>query len=770
MPGRPSPRRHGWPRWRMLLVALLSLLAALPAAAQPRVALIVGVAAYQAVPPLANPANDAADIGAALGRLGFQTEVVIDPDRATLEQAVRRFGARARGADAALFFYAGHAVEAGGRNWLLPRTADITSDRDLRFEALDADGVLEQVEGAARVTIVLLDACRDNPFRGRMASGTRSAGAPGLAPVRAAVGTLIAFATAPGTVAEDGRGRNSPFTAALLQRLEQPGVELRQLMAEVRRDVREATGGRQVPWEHSSLEGAFYFKPPAPASAPAAAPRTAAADPELLFWDSIRGSTDAADFRAYLERFPQGTFAPLARNRLAQLAAPATAPAAAQAAPGTAPPGTPGAVLDEPTFAAAIPHLTPAGAAAIARLYLAARPVRALAVNPERRASWRFDGLSAANAPRAAELVLERCQVAYGSPCVLVAVDDRLQGPGPGGAWTPRDMPQLAYSGPFDPALLPGASAERRAQPGLRDYGAAPEPKAIAHHPSGGTYVWSTGAASQHAAEADALGRCNADPVRAGRDGPCLLYAVGNRVVLPARRTEPMTPVAEAAVPPAPAPPAAAPPASGAEALPTQLRTLLARGGVAMSPERIESLAAYAAAVGSKALAVEPAGGGLYRRTRRASPAEAEQLALEGCQIHYGRPCVLLAVDEAVQASDLRRAPRRDMPRVRHLGRFAPEQVPMVPPAATPAALGGYAARPTPKAIALSASPPGFFIGAGASPAAAEAAAMAECAAQPPLGGPPRCRLYALGDRVVLPERRPRADAATRPAEPAAPR
>ena len=136
----------------------------------------------------------------------------------------------------------------GGRNWLIPATADLRSDRDLRFEAFDLDGVLEQLEGTARLSILMLDACRENPFRQRLAATTRDfAVGAGLTQVRAAVGTLVAFATAPGTVAEDGTGqRNSPFTAALLRQIDRPGLEIRQMLTEVRREVREASWRRPM--------------------------------------------------------------------------------------------------------------------------------------------------------------------------------------------------------------------------------------------------------------------------------------------------------------------------------------------------------------------------------------------------------------------------------------------------------------------------------------------------------------------------------------------
>ena len=281
-------------RWLFLLSTFL--VSPVVNADERRVAVVIGVGDYRAVP--------------GVGSRG------------------RRFGASARGADVVLFYYAGHAVESGGSNWLLPISADIRAGRDLRFEATDLDGVLEQFEGVARLAIVVLDACRDNPFRSRLADGSRGIDASrGLIRVQAPVGTLVVFSTAPGTVAADGTGPNSPFTAALLKRIETPGLEIRQMLAEVRRDVRQATQGKQVPWEQSAMEGALYLKPtPSAPASPAnvpAAPPVASARPgleaESLFWDSVRNSANSSDLRAYLSRFPDGLFVDLAKTRLAAL-------------------------------------------------------------------------------------------------------------------------------------------------------------------------------------------------------------------------------------------------------------------------------------------------------------------------------------------------------------------------------------------------------------------------------------------------------------------
>jgi hypothetical protein len=364
---------------RLILALALVLSWGSPALAQ-RVALVIGNGAYVEAPPLENPANDATDIHAALTRLGFDSELVVDADRVSLERAIRRFGDRAVGAEAAMLFYAGHAVEVAGRNHLIPVSASIRSDRDLPFETVDVDAVMTQLEGRARVILLFLDACRDNPFRLRLAAqGTRGIAGAGLAAVRGPVGTLVAFSTAPGTVAQDGTGRNSPFTAALLRHIETEGLEVRPMLGRVRQTVREATGGAQIPWENASLEGEFHFRP-APtrgqdvAARPTEPPRTGVPqatgpDPatERLFWESIRDSRNPDEFDAYLRRYPSGVFTDLARSRIAALGGSRgitrVDPPAAQQAPApqpVTPLPTPPAAPPQP---AARPTLPPQAAA-----------------------------------------------------------------------------------------------------------------------------------------------------------------------------------------------------------------------------------------------------------------------------------------------------------------------------------------------------------------------------------------------------------------------
>ena len=170
-------------------------------AAERRVALVVGAAKYAHASALAHTLNDARDTAAALQRLGFKVDLVLDPDRASLEAAVRRLGETSRGADTSLFYYSGHAIESRGVNWVLPVSAHVQSDRDVRFEALDLSAVLEQIEGLARVSLIFLDACRDDPFKERPGA-VRVITRSGLAAFNATVsGSFLAFATAPGMVA-----------------------------------------------------------------------------------------------------------------------------------------------------------------------------------------------------------------------------------------------------------------------------------------------------------------------------------------------------------------------------------------------------------------------------------------------------------------------------------------------------------------------------------------------------------------------------------------
>ncbi len=306
-------------RWATpLFCGLLLLVAQSPLAhADKRVALVIGNAAYERAVPLANPVHDAADISALLKGLGFEVIEGTDLKRSKMRETVRRFGDALEGADVGLFFYAGHGLQVAGENYLIPIDGELARERDLAFEAIKLSLVLSQMERETKTNIVFLDACRDNPMVQTLARamGTRStAVGRGLARVESGVGTFIAFATQPGNVALDGKGRNSPFSAALIKHVGTDGVDLSGIMIAVRNDVLASTAGKQVPWEHSSLTGQFFFKPAVvPAETPVAGSEERAPSGEIALWTSVKDSDDPAMLQTYLDRFPTGTFSGLAR-------------------------------------------------------------------------------------------------------------------------------------------------------------------------------------------------------------------------------------------------------------------------------------------------------------------------------------------------------------------------------------------------------------------------------------------------------------------------
>jgi uncharacterized membrane protein YgcG len=223
-----------------------------------RVALVIGNGKYQSVAALPNPSNDAADVSEALRKLGFDVVEGRDLDKRGMEDKVREFGRKLDRASLALFFYAGHGLQVGGKNYLVPTDAKLERPGDLSFDTIDVAQVLAQMEAEPRVNLIFLDACRDNPLARTLARslGTRSSSVgQGLATIQSAIGTMIAYATQPDNVALDGDGRNSPFTAALLKHVATQGLEIGSMMRRVRADVVQATRSKQVPWDHSSLMG-----------------------------------------------------------------------------------------------------------------------------------------------------------------------------------------------------------------------------------------------------------------------------------------------------------------------------------------------------------------------------------------------------------------------------------------------------------------------------------------------------------------------------------
>lgn len=249
-----------------------------PALAVERVALVLGNSDYLHEPQLRNPSNDAADVGGALRALGFHVIEGLNLDKAATDRKLREFIAASDGADIALLFYAGHGVQLDGRNFLVPTDAALRRRADLDFELIDVERVVTSVESGARTTLVILDACRDNPLAANLApQAERSiAVSRGLSPIAVSgAGTLIAYSTAPGHVAADGAGRNSPFTSALLRNIATPGLEIKALMTRVRSEVAKATSDQQIPWETESLRNDIFLVPALPIPPPAPTPSPA---------------------------------------------------------------------------------------------------------------------------------------------------------------------------------------------------------------------------------------------------------------------------------------------------------------------------------------------------------------------------------------------------------------------------------------------------------------------------------------------------------------
>ena len=303
---RTSAARIGNGAWLFGLVVLLSPLLAAPAFAEKRVALVMGNSAYKNVTPLDNPRRDATLMAETLGGLGFTLVgggAQLDLDKATMDSAIQNFGRQMQGADVALFYYAGHGVQVSGANYLVPVGANPTREADVDFQMVDANVVLRQMQGSGtRLNLVILDACRNNPFGAR---GLRSSDG-GLAQMRAPDGTLISYATQPGNVAQDGGDGHSPYTKALAATLRQPGLDIFQTFNQVGLAVKRDTGGSQQPWVSSSpIDGTFYFVPPATVQAALSPPSNPLrADPDRI------PLTEPALLRELSERLYERNFDP----------------------------------------------------------------------------------------------------------------------------------------------------------------------------------------------------------------------------------------------------------------------------------------------------------------------------------------------------------------------------------------------------------------------------------------------------------------------------
>lgn len=315
--------------WLLACLSLLATSAWAQADGMRRVALVIGNSNYTHG-PLLNPVNDARAMAKVLQSAGFTVILRTDAAQPELQSALRDFGNRLKDGGpgtAGLFYFAGHGMQVKGRNFLIPLGANIEHEDELAYQALDAQAVMDKMESAGNGTnIVILDACRNNPFVRSFRSGRQ-----GLAQMDAPVGTLVAFSTAPGSVASDGTGTNGLYTSHLLRAIQQPGQKVEDVFKQVRFAVLRDSARKQVPWEASSLVGDFYFVEPRAGAAASNAPLPPAAgtalDPQAAIdealWSAVKDSTSSAELFAYLNRFPAGLHAKEARARLADLVAPA---------------------------------------------------------------------------------------------------------------------------------------------------------------------------------------------------------------------------------------------------------------------------------------------------------------------------------------------------------------------------------------------------------------------------------------------------------------
>lgn len=303
---------------RFWLVTLTALFLLTPSAAEARkVALIIGNGDYANTSRLANPANDIKIIAASAKQAGFD-DVTIAADLAVndFQKAMRDFRAKADGAEVAMVYYAGHGIEAQGKNWLIPTDAQLKSDLDLPYEAINLDRLMESVSGA-QIRMVVLDSCRNNPFGRSWRSGTRAV-VNGLAGVEAD-DVLVIFAAAPGQTAADGTSGNSPFATSLAKRLPQPDMPVQLLGGLIRDDVLQATAGNQRPFVSASITGTpVYLVPRTAATAAPAASGDRSALEDLL-WKGATAENSVQAFSAYLAEFPSGKFAGQAGENINRL-------------------------------------------------------------------------------------------------------------------------------------------------------------------------------------------------------------------------------------------------------------------------------------------------------------------------------------------------------------------------------------------------------------------------------------------------------------------
>ncbi|OQW55274.1 MAG: hypothetical protein A4S14_13110 [Proteobacteria bacterium SG_bin9] len=304
---------------RLFLVLVAILFVTSDSHAAQRVALVIGNGAYKNQPSLPNPPRDASDMSESLKRLGFTVTTLLDADAAATRKALVEFGRATVGSEMAIVFYAGHGIEIGGQNWLIPVDAELRNDTDAEYEAVSLKAVTQQVASARQLGLVILDACRNNPFAAKMQRSIRTrAVTRGLAPTEPTDNVLVAYAAKDGTTANDGDGRNSPFTAALLRNMETPGLEITFMFRNVRDEVMAATKREQQPFVYGSLSREQIFLKPGAGGAvspSATSPGQGAAQA----WEAVKDSNSIPALESFVRYFGDTFYGDLARGRITDL-------------------------------------------------------------------------------------------------------------------------------------------------------------------------------------------------------------------------------------------------------------------------------------------------------------------------------------------------------------------------------------------------------------------------------------------------------------------
>jgi uncharacterized caspase-like protein len=291
------------------------------AEAAERIALIFGNGDYQNTPRLPNPVSDATDVAAAFGRLGFSVLLIKNGTFDAMRRALLDFAQQTPTADIAVVYFAGHGMEIRDENWLIPVDAELRMDFSAGQEAVSLGSVIPIASKARTLGLIILDACRDNPFSKQiqMSQPGRALPTRGFIPVEPPNSVLVVFAAKHGTTADDGAGRNSPFTAALLHNLETPGLEINYLFRNIHDEVYSATGQRQEPYVYGTLsKQPVYLKPAI--DPPSNPEQSASANEVALAWSSVKDTRDPVELETFISQFGNNSFySALARNRLSQL-------------------------------------------------------------------------------------------------------------------------------------------------------------------------------------------------------------------------------------------------------------------------------------------------------------------------------------------------------------------------------------------------------------------------------------------------------------------